>query len=142
MHFALGVWVVGEGLFGVGHLQRIVEHDNLAAVIDAQFFERLHHGPCESASVERIVVRDGGALEHEAHLAVGQVDAHGHLGVTLVGTVTDAEPAAHLMGWVETVDVHALVEVRLRAELVHVFVGRIKTYCHVRHPKRKAVSDS
>ena len=79
----------------------------------------------------KVVVLDGGTLEHERHRAIGQINAHRHLGVALVGAVAHAEPAADLVGRVETVDVHALVEVRLGAELVHVFVFRIQSYAHV-----------
>ena len=63
----------------------------------------------------------------------GQVQAHGHLGRALVGAVAHPEPAADTLGRVEAIDVHALVEVRLGAELVHVFVGFVQSYCHGRH---------
>src|SRR5262249_50430783 len=48
----------------------------------------------------------------------------------LVGPVAAAEPAADAFLRVVEVEVHALVEVRLGAELVHVLVFRIEAYSH------------
>ncbi len=94
--------------------------------------------PLHAAGVERVVVRDLGPLEPEADLAVGQVEAHRHLGIPLVRPVADAEEATDLVFGIEDVHVHALVEVRLGAELVHVLVGRFESDTH--GPRRYAWS--
>src|SRR3546814_7352591 len=116
------VRVLREGLLGIGHLEGVVEHHDLALVADVEALERLEHVEADAAGVEGVVAVDLGPLEHEADLTVGQVEADGHLVVALVGAVAAAEPATDLLLGVVDVEVHALVEVRLRAELVHVLV--------------------
>ena len=133
---ALGVGVVRECFLRVRHLLGFVEQHHLAGVVDAQFLERRDDGPLQATGVELVVGGDVRTLVHEAHAAAGlavdgrQVETHRHLGVALVGPVPHAEPSAHLLHRVEAVDVHALVEVGLRAQLVHVFVGRIEANSH------------
>ncbi len=128
---ALGVRVLGERLLRVGHLERVVEQHDLA--VDSVTSSSSNGSTiveAHAAGVERVVVRDLGPLEHEADSAVGQVEAHRHLGVALVGPVADAEEATDSGCRVEDVEVHALVEVRLGAELVHVLVGGFQSDSH------------
>ncbi len=132
-HLALGVRVLGEGLLRVGHLQGIVEHDDLAGVGDVEPLERLQHVEADAAGVKGVVGRDLGPLEHEPDPPTGQIEAHRHLRVALVGPVATAEPPADALGGVVEVEVHALVEVRLRTELVHVLVLRFQSHGHGWH---------
>ena len=96
----------------------------------------------DPAGIERVVVRDLRPLEHERHPPVRQVDAHGHLGVALVGPVAASEPPADPLGRVVDVEVHALVEVGLGAQLVHVLVDRLEAQSHAAGPYLTARSSA
>jgi hypothetical protein len=134
---AVGERVVRERRLRVGHLRRIVEQHDLAGVVDAQFLEGTYHRPRQAAGIEGGVRGDAGPAEHETHPAVGEVEAHGHLGAALVGPVAAPEEAAHLLRGVEEVDVHALVEVRLGSELMHVLVDLVESHGHGVTPGRR-----
>ncbi len=94
--------------------------------------------PASKASLLAI----SGRLNMNADPAVGQVEAHGHLGVALVGPVAAAEPAADAARRVVDVEVHGLVEVRLGAELVHVLVVRFEAHSHAAAPYLTARSSA
>jgi hypothetical protein len=114
--------VLAEGAARVGHLAGLLQLDRGALVGGPQLLGRLDDLEAQPPGVEGVVVLDLGALEHEHHPAVREVQADGHLGLALVGAVPHAEPAAERLAGVEEVEVHALVEVRLGSELVRVVV--------------------
>src|ERR1700722_15650584 len=65
--------------------------------------------------------------------SVGQVQTDRQLGVTLVDTVADPQPAADPLRRIEAVDVDALVEVRELVGLVRIFVARLQPHALGRH---------
>jgi hypothetical protein len=127
---ALDARVVLEGRLRIRHVARLREDAHLAVVGDPVFLVRLDHLELEAAAVVRVVVVDLRALEHEADLAVRQVQAHGELGVALVHAVAHPYPSAHPRARIEPVVVPALVEVGRVLGRVHVVVGRLATDLH------------
>ena len=89
------VRVARERRLRLGHLARVREHAHLAVVGDVVLLVRRHHVEPQPRRVVRVVTVDGGPAEHEADAPVGQIEAHRHLGVPLVGAVAHADPAAH-----------------------------------------------
>src|SRR6476619_4498795 len=110
---------------GVGDVVLLVRGDDVEA---------------QPGGVVRLVALDGGATEHEAHAAVGQVEAHGHLGVALVGAVAHAHPTPYSrvgapgLGAGEVV-VAALVEVRVVLERMQVVIFGVPPHPHEAHGK-------
>src|SRR5581483_5736567 len=91
-------------------------------------FENLVAQP---AGGESLVIADLRPAEVAGDPPAREIQADRDLGVPLVDTVADAEPAAELAPVVEAVDVHALVEVHHRLDGVGVLVFGRKT--EVRH---------
>ena len=122
LHRAGNRRVLAEGALGVGHLVRTGEEQGLAGIGHPQAFERLDHLDLQAAGIHLCIALDGRPPEHEGHPAIRQVEADGHLGIVLVGPVTDPEPAPGLPGRVEHVEVHAFIVVlegpRIMRELV------------------------
>src|SRR5581483_7070244 len=139
-HLAGLVRVVRERGARVGHLQRVVEHDELAVVGDRQLLERRDHLEVHPRRVELVVRVHLGTLEHEPDPAVGQVDAARHLSRPLVGAVRETEEPADAPSRVVDVEVHRLVEVDLRAQLVEVLVLRFEAYTHDAGPYASATA--
>ena len=75
------------------------------------------------ASIASLFVISG-RLYWNSTLPSGMVERQRHLGVALVRAVAEAQEAAAVPRAVEEVEVHALVEVRLRPERVRVVVLR------------------
>ena len=105
-----------EGALRICHLPGLLELQHGALVDGAQGLGRLQHLEAAAPGVEGVVVLDLGPLEHEEHASVRQVEGHGHLGLALVGAVPQPDEAPDRLLPVEEVEVHALVEVRLRPE--------------------------
>jgi hypothetical protein len=105
------VGVLLEGHRWLGHLERVAQEADVAGIGHAVVFPGLHDLEAQPAGVVRVVVRDPGPLELEAGRPVRLVEADGHLGVLLVGSVPDPHPAADRPLAVEEVVVGALVEV-------------------------------
>ena len=91
---------------------------------------RRDHLEAQAAGVVGLVAVDPRALELERDPPVGQVEAHRHLGVALVGPVAHPHPAAHARAGVEEVVVAALVEVRGRLHRVEVVVLGFQSHAH------------
>src|SRR4051812_7986220 len=70
---------------GVGHLPRVHEHAHVAVVGDVVLLVRRDDVELQAAGVVRDVSLDVRPLEHEPDPPVGEVEAHGHLRVPLVG---------------------------------------------------------
>ncbi len=108
-----------ERLARLGHLERVLQDANVAEVGHAMMLEGLHDLELESPGVVRSVVLYLGTAEHEAHGAVGQVEADRHLGVAFVGAIAEPDEAAGLLRAIVKVVISAFVEIRLAGVRMH-----------------------
>ena len=132
--FTFSKWIVCKRSFGICHVVRVIKNDNLAHIVNTQFFKRFHHCPCEPARIECIVVVNCGSLKHEPHATIWQIQTDGHFCVSLVGAISHSEPTANLGSGVEAIDIHAFVEVGLWSKFMHVFIGWFESNSHVFPP--------
>ena len=126
LHLALDHRIFAERFTRIGHLLRLVEHDDFAFVGDRQMLERGDHGDLEAAGMHGVVVLDLGSTEHETHPPVGQVKAHRHLGITLVDSIPEPKPRTQTLIEIKPVQVHRFVVVRRNVRLMGVLVLRLK----------------
>ncbi len=126
LHAALDHRIFAERLTRIGHLLRLVEHDNLPLVGDRQMLERGDHGDLEAAGMHGVVVLDLGSTEHETHPPVGQVQAHRHFGIALVDSIPEPKPRPQTLIEIKPVQVHRFVVVRRSVRLMGVLVLRLE----------------
>src|ERR1700683_4402296 len=105
------------------HLQRIFQHTKFARIADAMMLEWFQHFELEASSMMRLVVRDLRPLEHEADRVIGQVNAHGHFGIALIGPIAEARKSADAILTIVKIVKSALVEIRLAGVGMHQVIG-------------------
>ena len=71
--------VAGEGGPWIGHLEGVVEQDDVAFIRDPQLGEGFDDVEAHPGGVESRVVGHGGPAEHEGDPPVGEVEAGRHL---------------------------------------------------------------
>ena len=99
-----------ERPLGIFHCAAIRHDAQLARVVQLHAPKRFVNRKAQAGSFESVGDAHLRLREHEADLAIGQIETDRHFGIALVGALPDAEPAADALPTIDQMDVAALVE--------------------------------